>query len=632
MKKVAIVLLVASISNSLTGCGKSENIEDMPLVPALSQKEVIDYYKKSMEYDTIASRTVAPNVVTYELSEVTGTQKDFVLSETNRIESLIAQNDVANDSEMNKNIHQYIKYVLDDKVLARKEVVGVNEALGCYFVDIEYNISPQATGSFNSNIQYLGINGALVEDYTTKEVYVDSAFMNNANKSISKYLLEHPYYVTKKSAVEGVRQTPLDINLYNEVAGMSLTQTAIVPQLGMIYNYPTDGSLGGYGIYPQGAFTLKNFGYNRNEMSGTAKLRYVFKKDLMEPTKIEFQNVYVTEYKLNNAPEIDEQTVAPNFVFQEAEKIVERADRAICNNDISALSNGKIFDDIGLSVLYGNMRNYCYNQKHMTKVNSILGRKDHMYLLDFESTVQEGAKSSTTAGTYKLKGYLVVQQEDTEFHITDYLITDMEMVKEPEIDTESTILKRLSALNLTGEVTESAKKEIKELMTNLYKNSTERKLDGMYECFDTDTNLLSSTHREYLNAQIRSWLLKKGTNSKSTYTGVVSQWIGGADNQVEFFTNELIEYNGHNLGLYMQNYYLVSNYNNKWVIDEMKVVESKDVTGTELDSIRNSLSSGKAVAVDNVDNKVKNETVPKTNNTLAETKENTDNNSEDSWQ
>ena len=254
-----------------------------------------------------------------------------------------------------------------------------------------------------------------------------------------------------------------------------------------------------------------------------------------------------------------------------------------------------------------------------------------MYLLDFESTVQEGPKSSTTDGTYVLKGYLVVQQEDTEFHITDYLVTSMEMVSEPEIDTESTILKRLAALNLTGEVTDDAKTGIKELMSNLYKASTERQLQGMYDCFDTDTNLLSSTHREYLNAQLRSWLLKKGTNSSSTYTGVVSQWIGGADNQVEFFTNELIEYNGHNLGLYMQNYYLVSNYDNKWVIDEMKVVESKDVTGDELNSIRESIASGKSITVENADNKVRDESNSISEQSLPSTNESLeDNNSQKS--
>lgn len=631
MKRLALVLTLTTLASSLTGCGTSINIEDIPLVPALSQKEVIDYYKKSMEYDTIATRTVLPNVVTYELSEVTGDAKNLAINEAYKIESLIAMNDVGVGGVLSENIHQYIKYVLDDKILTRKDVTAVNEALGCYFIDIEYTISPQTTGTFTSNIQYLGINGAFEENYSTGEVTIDNAFMTNANGNIQKYLVQNPYYSRQVSTVEGVRQSPLDVSLYNEVAGMSLTQTAMMPKLSMIYSYPTAGSLGGYGIYPQGAFTLKEFGYNRSEMSGTATLRYVFKKDLMNPTKLDFQNVYVTSYKLDNAPEIDEQTVAPDFVFTEAEKIVERADRAICNNDISALSSGKIYDDIGLAVLYGNMRNYCYNQKHMTKVNSILGRTDHMYLLDFESTVQEGPKSSTTDGTYVLKGYLVVQQEDTEFHITDYLVTSMEMVSEPEIDTESTILKRLAALNLTGEVTDDAKTGIKELMSNLYKASTERQLQGMYDCFDTDTNLLSSTHREYLNAQLRSWLLKKGTNSSSTYTGVISQWIGGADNQVEFFTNELIEYNGHNLGLYMQNYYLVSNYDNKWVIDEMKVVESKDVTGDELNSIRESIASGKSITVENADNNVRDESNSISEQSLPSTNESLeDNNSQKS--
>ena len=337
MKRLALVLTLTTLASSLTGCGTSINIEDIPLVPALSQKEVIDYYKKSMEYDTIATRTVLPNVVTYELSEVTGDAKNLAINEAYKIESLIAMNDVGVGGVLSENIHQYIKYVLDDKILTRKDVTAVNEALGCYFIDIEYTISPQTTGTFTSNIQYLGINGAFEENYSTGEVTIDNAFMTNANGNIQKYLVQNPYYSRQVSTVEGVRQSPLDVSLYNEVAGMSLTQTAMMPKLSMVYNYPTAGSLGGYGIYPQGAFTLKEFGYNRSEMSGTATLRYVFKKDLMDPTKLDFQNVYVTSYKLDNAPEIDEQTVAPDFVFTEAENAVERADRAICNNDIYAL-------------------------------------------------------------------------------------------------------------------------------------------------------------------------------------------------------------------------------------------------------------------------------------------------------
>lgn len=606
-KKIVSVGLTAVMTMSiLSGCGASEDPKDIPLVPALSQKEVIDYYKQSLAYDTIASRTMKPNQVTYELQEVEGQAKTRVTEEAYKIEALLAKNTVTPADGINANIHQYIKYVLDDKKLTRNGEVDVKEALGYYFVDIGYNISAKEPGTFNENIKYLGINGALKEDYATKQIVVDSTFMEKAQSDVQKYLAENPDYKTEKSPVAGVRAPLNDVVLYNKAAGMSLTQTAMVPPLSMVYQMPAEG-LSGYCLFPQGSFTLRDFGYSRSKMSGTAKLKYVFKKDILDPTKIEFTNVYVTEYTLEQTPDIDESTVAPDFVFTEAEKIVERSDRAISNNDLSALMSGKIYDDIGVGILYGNMRNYCYNQRHMSKVKSIVGRTDHKYLIEFETTTQEGPRETETVGTYIQNGYMVVQQESTEFHITDYVITKMEMSKEPQISLESTIMKRLAALNLTGEVTKDAREGISELMQKLYTSSTERQLQDMYDCFNTDTNLLSSTHREYLNSQLRGWLIKYGTNSKSEYIGTVSQWIGGADNQVEFFTNELIDYTGKDQGLFMQNYYLVSDYEDKWVIDEMKVVESKDVSGAELASIKEALQAGKSITVEGADNSARDE-------------------------
>lgn len=605
-KVISVSLLAIMTMSTLSGCGASENPKDIPLVPALSQKEVIDYYKQSLAYDTIASRTVKPNQVTYEMQDVEGSAKQLVSDAATKIESLLARNSVTLADGMDPSIHQYIKYVLDDKQLARDSITHVREALGYYFVDIDYNLSPKSPGTFNENMKYLGINGAFKQDYSTGEVSVDTVFMQKANSDVEKYLAENPTYKTEASPVAGVRAPLSDVSLFNKAAGISLKQTALMPPLSMVYAFPGE-SLSGYCLFPQGSFTLRDFKYSRSKMSGTATLRYVFKKDILDPSKIEFTNVYVTSYKLNNTPEIDETAVAPEFVRTEAEKILERSDRAISNNDIPALMSGKIYDDMGVAALYGNMRNYCYNQRHMSKVKSIVGRNDHKYLIEFETLTQEGPKGSGTTGTYVQTGYMVVQQETTEFHITDYVITGFEMTKEPQINLESTIMKRLAALNLTGEVTEDAKKGINELMTKLYESSTERQLQEMYGCFNTDTNLLSSTHREYLNSQLRGWLIKYGTNSKSTYAGTVSQWIGGADNQVEFFTNELIEYTGRDNGLYMQNYYLVSNYDDKWVIDEMKVVESKDVSGAELASIKEAIQAGKTISVENADNEVKNQ-------------------------
>lgn len=611
-RAVTVGLLAAMSVSSLSGCGLRDDFSDIPLVPELSRAEVIDYYKASLEYDTIATRTVKPNEVTYEMTDVSSQMEKTLAEQVSKIEELLKKNSVTY-KEMNPNIHRYMKYVLDDKVLTRKEATKVKakEALGHYFVDVEYTLSPKSTGSFKGDIQYFGINGGFKEDIDGN-VSIDTHFMSQANSDVSKFKADNPDYKGNQYGAEkfGIRKPSRDVTLFNTAAGMNLTQTAMMPSLSTIYSIPEAGDkISGYGIYPQGQFTLKTFGYDRSKMKGTATIRYVFKQELMDPTKIEFTNCYVTKLNLENTPEIDADAIIPEFVEVEAAKLLERSDRAISNNDISAMMNGKIYEDVGPAVLNASMREYSNKQRHMSKIKDIVGRdkEGKMFMVEFETTSQEGAIDSGTMGTYISTGYMVMQQVGTEFHITDYVITDYKMQKEPQIDTDSTILKRLASLNLTGEVTKDAKKGIGELMSKLYTASTERKLDGMYECFNTDINLLSSTRREYLNSQLRSLLVQHGTKVPAKYIGTIEQWIGGADNQVEFITNEIVDYYTIGEGVYMRNYYLVSRYDTAWVIDEMKIIESKDVSGEEYASIRDKISKGVSVMVTNVDNNVKDE-------------------------
>jgi hypothetical protein len=152
-------------------------------------------------------------------------------------------------------------------------------------------------------------------------------------------------------------------------------------------------------------------------------------------------------------------------------------------------------------------------------------------------------------------------------------------------------MKRLASLVNSGVVDPADKEEIISLIETLYKGSTERDLDIMRPCFNTDTALLSSSRKEYLVSQLCNWLVEKGVDVQSTYTGFVSEWIGGTNEQAEFITQELIDYQGKDEGLYIKNYYLVSKYGDGWVIDDNKLVETKEVYGDELNSIRQSINN-----------------------------------------
>ena len=606
-------LIIITISTSMlftSGCAfkSSSPAKDLPLVEALSEKEVIDYYKEALKYESIVERNIQVHEVTYELKEMSNSVKPKVRELKNAIEKELYSHTYKNSNMLSEQQYYYIKSIIDDKILTNGKIIKEAESLGYYFMDVEYDIAKNNTGKFLEKAQYLGIHGAFKKDvygnvsfderfikvYDQKAAgaitIIDDAADNFQSDTI-EYIDNQEENSTEQVRADFNntyigRKIQLDISTYNKLSGSSLNQTAFMPPLKMVYETNKEsGVMSGFGIYPQGEFGLKTFEYNRNQLRGKLVLRFVFKQDILNKEKINFTGVYPVSISIDNKLEDVEQLV-PDFVREEIEKIVERSDRAICNNDISALMSGNIYNDIGVAVLNGLYQNNTYLLRKISNVEKVIGRKDNYYLVQVVSVIQEGPRGTNAYGTYKDTYQMVIEQQDLKFIINDYVLIKRELIKEPQFELDSSIIKRLAALGLRGTISEESKEAIKELLNGLYQASTDRKLKGMYDSFNDDTTLLSNSHKEYLNSQLRGWLVRYGVNVKSTYKGIVTEWIGGADNQVELITEEIIIYEGQDTAQYMQMYYLVSNLNNKWVIDEMKALEIRDISGEELEQIK----------------------------------------------
>jgi len=606
-------LIIITISTSMlftSGCAfkSSSPAKDLPLVEALSEKEVIDYYKEALKYENIVERNIQVHEVTYELKEMSNSIKPKVRELKNAIEKELYSHTYKNSNMLSEQQYYYIKSIIDDKILTNGKIIKEAESLGYYFMDVEYDIAKNNTGKFLEKAQYLGIHGAFKKDvygnvsfderfikvYDQKAAdaitIIDDAADNFQSDTI-EYIDNQEENSTEQVRADFNntyigRKIQLDISTYNKLSGSSLNQTAFMPPLKMVYETNKEsGVMSGFGIYPQGEFGLKTFLYNRNQLRGKLVLRFVFKQDILNKEKINFTGVYPVSISIDNKLEDAEQLV-PDFVREEIEKIVERSDRAICNNDISALMSGNIYNDIGVAVLNGLYQNNTYLLRKISNVEKVIGRKDNYYLVQVVSMIQEGPRGTNAYGTYKDTYQMVIEQQGLKFIINDYVLIKRELIKEPQFELDSSIIKRLAALGLRGTISEESKEAIKELLNGLYQASTDRKLKGMYDSFNDDTTLLSSSHKEYLNSQLRGWLVRYGVNVKSTYKGIVTEWIGGADNQVELITEEIIIYEGQDTAQYMQMYYLVSNLNNKWVIDEMKALEIRDISGEELEQIK----------------------------------------------
>jgi hypothetical protein len=397
------------------------------------------------------------------------------------------------------------------------------------------------------------------------------------------------------------RRNWLDVGLLNKLVGSSIESKATMPELSQVYNIPeAEGTISGYGIANSGSNGLKIFGYDRDKLSGTATLRYVFKDDSTGTGDILGTNIYVTEEQITNGVTVSSSTpYIAEFLESEFEQIVERSDRVQVNCDLAGALSSDLYEDIGIGLLIGFKDKNTNTTKYMSKIRQVLGsdKSNNAYLLEVETTTIDGPKDIDIYGTYKEIYYIVVQQQDTEFKIIDMLRTSRTMTHEPDIDPDSNITKRLIALNLAGEISDDNKTSIKSLMSALYTAGTNRILygpkdieangetitieKGMYDCFSDDTSILSSDDKEYINSSIRSILTGiHGTDTSAYYSGDVVEWIGGYDNQAEFVTQETVTYSGYDDYYEMTVYYLVSIENDEWVIDERTVIDGGLVDGS----------------------------------------------------
>lgn len=633
--KRAIAVMLATVC--LTGCSK-DTISQIPLVSALTQKELTDYYTEAVNYKSEVEHGAGLKHETYELNDVSDNVKGELIAAMGKVESDLAT-PVWNDNMfVTKNTHQYVKAILDDKILSRtNSVPEVKESQGHYFVTVEYDISPQLVGTIGNNVRYLGVHGAFDEDAygnvmlnNTFIKWIETAILlyNSGDESVAVNILdkevienilkERTNSIEKNvNGDEGnskslsdinsqIRTPKIDTKFLNKVLGASVNQTAVMPELTSVYQpVTTNGKLSGYGIFPQGNYTLGNFGISRNDISGKIKLRYVFKRGLVDSNKLEFKNVYITDMQLDGIAEKLENenynSVIPDFIKTEVEVSLDRADRCISNTDLAGLMSGTVYGDIGVAILSGFFSEYGYLQQNVTSLDKVIARdnESNNYLVQISTARKQGARGGEDYGCYEYSGYAVITQVGNDFVVTDYLYDKCEMTREPQINVDDTIMKRLASLVNAGAIDPDDKTDIQSLIDNLYNGCTERNLDIMRECYNTNIALLSSSRKEYLVSQLVNWLTGKGIDVETSYTGFVVDWIGGTNEQAEFLTQELIDYKGKNEGLYIKNYYIVSKYGDKWVIDDSKLVETKVVLGDELNAIRESIQNKQVFNVTN---------------------------------
>lgn len=740
---IGLMLSLVLVSGTVTGCQfdlkgiKTNGSElDIPKVSQLTQQEVIDYYAQEMSYATLVKRRSRNS--TLELNPVT--DEDTIAKVTEAYDGALSMHQKTKSSKKNRSKHEYIKTSLDGFTLDNGQVEGVYEATGYYFLTMNYDLSPSGTGVMRKQANYLGINGMFVKDADNR-TQISKTYLKAALKLINEkrdeneeehiadateiergaHSREDANELSDTDGVSGESESfcdnalklSWDINEFNSVVGTNKDQVAFMPEITHVFEAVEEGELSGYGMYAEGANGLADFGYNRDDIRGTAQLTYVFKQDSKVPDKLTYSFCYINsinnenrfefdngEYKdLQNEGDglagsiegnngttgadegidtsvddtsgestadgetgegstesgtddgtgstgtddegsgltkIEEQDdskttgaekdafteaekkdkdngiTVPDFVLSELKQVIERADRSVNNADVAGLMGGNIVEDAGAGLQLGQYGEYVNIVYYISNLDKIMQRNGNVYLCRVERFVEDSGYWDGSTAKYTDVLYYVIRQDGLDFKINDYVLVSRNLESMPTPDGDASIVRRLTALNLSGEVTDKQKEGVTSLLSDLYSASTNRILEGglndagefvpgMYDCFNTDTDLLTEERKEYLNSQIRGRLTKHGTNIGAKYSGIVIQWVGGNDKQCELATEELIEYEGINEGLYLQTYYLVSNYDGKWKIDDITTMKSQTVTDSELDTLMSRIDSGSAPAADEAD-------------------------------
>lgn len=402
------------------------------------------------------------------------------------------------------------------------------------------------------------------------------------------------------------RENPIDIKVINSLIGASLRSRAYLPRIDLVYTAAQSQTLSGWAIYPQGSHDLISYGYNRAGVNGTCKVRYVFKQDLDEPAKINGYNFYIVQETNNYGIENSGNTIfVADYVMNELQKVVERWDRVVINNDIPGMQNGELLTDMGMGIDYAYKYSNGNIARRVQTLRKVLGRntKDNTFLLDVETYTEEGSKDSDITGTYISQYYVTVKQVGQNFYVTDWALQNRELQREPDINPDKSTQRRLVALNLSGDVAESTREEIRFFMADFYlasnrlagndyeytNNGTTVTKRGLYQLVENDATMLDADSRSDLLETIVNYMQKN--NGATNYVGSITEWIGGTSTQVEIQTEELWVWGDAGTAEYQNVYYLLSHMEDQWVLDQRTVLSSQIIEKTGIESYLNRIQS-----------------------------------------
>jgi hypothetical protein len=93
LTKLTALTLVSCLT--LSGCGSYVNsdVSEYPLVSALTTQEVVDYYAKALDYDSVVSKNITVHETTYVTQDIKGSKEEILKNLVTQAESILSQDE-----------------------------------------------------------------------------------------------------------------------------------------------------------------------------------------------------------------------------------------------------------------------------------------------------------------------------------------------------------------------------------------------------------------------------------------------------------------------------------------------------------------------------------------------------------
>ena len=144
LKKTAALVTSIGLATSMCGCNSfvSKDITSYPLASALTSAEVVDYYAKSLEYDSVITRNLDVHDTVYETMDIQGEKATRLKELALKCEEILGQQEYKPTEDSLKLVSydtfNYIKGVLDNEVLSDGKITNITETIRRFCIEIHF--------------------------------------------------------------------------------------------------------------------------------------------------------------------------------------------------------------------------------------------------------------------------------------------------------------------------------------------------------------------------------------------------------------------------------------------------------------------------------------------------------------